>query len=183
MLCCVYHKGCPDFRIGSVALPTFFLPPGKRLICNPDIPPLNLKELCSSLRAGLPSGEGRGHSDDQTAADMGKVPWASAHGESDEKEEEERSRDLCVGPTKKRKTSSKTRTKPPESASHPRDHHEEIGAGSREGSLSSSSSWNQVPESAYDLLHACLDLNLFTRITAEQALSHKLFRTPEKPNR
>ena len=33
-------------------------------------------------------------------------------------------------------------------------------------------SWENVPESAYELLYRCLDLNPATRITADQALSH-----------
>lgn len=37
---------------------------------------------------------------------------------------------------------------------------------------SNTSSWENVPESAYELLNRCLDLNPATRITAEQALSH-----------
>ena len=40
------------------------------------------------------------------------------------------------------------------------------------GSGSDSDSWNQVPDSAYDLLYRCLDLNPATRITAELALQH-----------
>ena len=40
------------------------------------------------------------------------------------------------------------------------------------GSESDSESWNQVPDSAYDLLYKCLDLNPDTRITAELALQH-----------
>lgn len=32
-----------------------------------------------------------------------------------------------------------------------------------------------VPDSAYDLLERLLDLNPFTRITAEEALKHKFF--------
>ena len=40
------------------------------------------------------------------------------------------------------------------------------------GCGSDSDSWNQVPDSAYDLLHRCLDLNPATRITANLALQH-----------
>ena len=42
----------------------------------------------------------------------------------------------------------------------------------RGGSGSESDSWKQVPECAYDLLYRCLDLNPATRITAELALQH-----------
>ncbi|KAL5015720.1 hypothetical protein ScPMuIL_005309 [Solemya velum] len=40
---------------------------------------------------------------------------------------------------------------------------------------SSVSSWNSVPESAFDLLKRLLDLNPYTRITAEEAVSHPFF--------
>ena len=46
------------------------------------------------------------------------------------------------------------------------------GCDSDGGSGSDSDSWNQVPDSAYDLLHRCLDLNPATRITADLALQH-----------
>ena len=50
----------------------------------------------------------------------------------------------------------------------------ETGSGydSEGGSGSDSESWNQVPDSAYNLLYRCLDLNPATRITAELALQH-----------
>ena len=35
-----------------------------------------------------------------------------------------------------------------------------------------SCSWNQVPDSAYDLLGHCLDLDPWSRLTAKQALQH-----------
>ena len=40
------------------------------------------------------------------------------------------------------------------------------------GSGSDSDSWDQIPDSAYDLLYRCLDLNPATRITADLALQH-----------
>lgn len=45
--------------------------------------------------------------------------------------------------------------------------HESVG-----GSGLNFDSWNQVPDSAYDLLYRCLDLNPATRITADLALQH-----------
>ena len=37
-------------------------------------------------------------------------------------------------------------------------------------------SWENVPDSAYDLLYRCLELNPLQRITAEQALLHPFFQ-------
>ena len=41
--------------------------------------------------------------------------------------------------------------------------------------LATSGGWNDVPEAAYDLLRRLLDLNPFTRISAEQAMEHEFF--------
>ena len=38
-----------------------------------------------------------------------------------------------------------------------------------------SDSWDQVPDSVFDLLNQCLDLNPKNRTTAQQALSHSFF--------
>lgn len=42
-------------------------------------------------------------------------------------------------------------------------------------SAEAEASWRHVPDSAYDLLSRLLDLNPFTRITAEEALKHPFF--------
>ena len=38
-----------------------------------------------------------------------------------------------------------------------------------------SGGWDNVPLDAYDLLHRLLDLNPYTRITADEALKHPFF--------
>ncbi|KAH3796925.1 cell division cycle 7-related protein kinase-like [Dreissena polymorpha] len=44
----------------------------------------------------------------------------------------------------------------------------------------SEQSWRSVPDSAFDLLSRLLDLNPYTRITAEEALTHKFFSEMEE---
>lgn len=40
-------------------------------------------------------------------------------------------------------------------------------------------SWKNIPNSAFDLLEKLLDLNPYTRITAEEALRHPFFQEME----
>lgn len=40
-------------------------------------------------------------------------------------------------------------------------------------------SWANIPDSAYDLLKKLLDMNPFTRITADQALQHEFFSSSQ----
>lgn len=42
-------------------------------------------------------------------------------------------------------------------------------------SAEAESSWRHIPDSAFDLLSRLLDLNPFTRITAEEGLKHPFF--------
>ncbi|XP_041847310.1 cell division cycle 7-related protein kinase isoform X1 [Melanotaenia boesemani] len=56
-------------------------------------------------------------------------------------------------------------------------HPEDLSSNKRKcSSLTDGLGWDRVPDEAYDLLDQLLDLNPFTRITADQALQHALFR-------
>ena len=99
---------------------------GKELICEPEVQPVDLKQMCSSLRSSLK---------DKTSSS---------------------------NPSKKSKHCNGTVVSDGESPS------ELIEDPVTE-------SWDNVPDSVYDLLKLLLDLNPHTRITASQALSHSFF--------
>ena len=151
------------------------------MVCEPEVVPvMNLKTLCSTLRANSSS----------SSSTSRTVQSSSRRGE----------RDTQPAPPKRTKCSS-NREKgpgpsnnltppPPPRASIGRSPRKQslrdklISGGSTSGletgsgydgdggSGSDSEFWNQVPDSAYDLLYRCLDLNPATRITAELALQH-----------
>lgn len=89
---------------------TNFSFPGKHLLCHPGNKPVDLKVLCTKLRAG---------------------PAANQHAAQKE------------------------------------------GLSDKENEAFIS--WANIPDSAYDLLKKLLDMNPFTRITADQALQHEFF--------
>lgn len=47
-------------------------------------------------------------------------------------------------------------------------------------SVEAEQSWRHVPNFAFDLLEKLLDLNPYTRITAEEALKHQFFKDMEE---
>lgn len=126
---------------------------GKELVCVPEVPPTDLRLLCTSLRTGLST----------------QVPGRDESQPSPSKKSR-----LCNGDTNANAASpqfkSLLRTRSPR----------KIGCTTspktREGHdcspCSNPTSWRTVPDSVFLLLHRCLDLNPDTRITAEQALQH-----------
>ena len=121
-------------------------------MCVPEVPAMDLKKLCSTLRS---------------------TSSKSTHSRRD--------RETQPAPNKKAKRSCNTETtlngpnvrKSPRKLPQKEGNHYD-GEDCETGSVSTadSDSWNQVPDSAYDLLIKCLDLNPTTRITAELALQH-----------
>lgn len=93
---------------------TKFSFPGKHLLCHPGNKPVDLKVLCTKLRAG---------------------PAANQHAAQKE------------------------------------------GLSDKENEAFIS--WANIPDSAYDLLKKLLDMNPFTRITADQALQHEFFSSSQ----
>ena len=125
-------------------------------MCVPEVPAMDLKSLCSTLRS---------------------TSSRSAHSRRD--------RETQPAPNKRAKKSCNTDTtlngpnirKSPRKLSQKEGSHYDGGDSCRDCESDSrmatdSDSWNQVPDSAYDLLVKCLDLNPATRITAELALQH-----------
>ena len=139
-------------------------------MCVPDVQPINLKELCVRLRAPL------SHPRQSPDSDFEPSPVKKMR--------------LCNGesnPTDHRHSSSGS--KPP-NRKCPRRGTNPLGSDAfhtksdrSAGSLSSTNSssqestevqpsWDDLPDSAFNLLYRCLDLNPATRITADEALKH-----------
>ena len=138
---------------------------GKELICVPEVEPVDLRELCVRLRTPL-----------------------ILHRQSPDSDFEPspvKKKRLCNGdltPSDHRHSSSGTR--PPNRKCPRRSTNAMSNSVSHDKSEKSTvstsphfipevqDSWDNVPDSAFDLLYRCLDLNPATRITAEVALQH-----------
>ena len=144
---------------GYYSSPTPHPPPsGKTMICDPEVEPYDIKELCTSLRAAVMrcASHDLRHNSASDALREYEVVGQNGCGQAEDE----------PSPSKRRKLRSRTKSLDP---LPPHDD----GAGPQADT--DSDSWNQVPESAYELMKGCLDLNPFTRLTAEQALEHEFF--------
>lgn len=103
LMCNLFHGDCKS----SIY---FFLFTGKHLLCHPGNKPVDLKVLCTKLRAG---------------------------------------------PAAKHHCSQRDSISDKENAAL--------------------ASWSNVPDSAFDILRKLLDMNPYTRISADQALQHEFF--------
>lgn len=144
---------------------------GKELVCVPDVPPINLKELCIRLRAPL-----NHHSRQSPDSDFEPSPVKKmrlCNGESKPNDH----RHSSSGPKPpSRKYPRRGVNAPASDASHSRTDRC-TGSFPSTNSLSQEStevqpSWENIPDSAFNLLYRCLDLTPTTRITAEEALQH-----------
>ena len=137
---------------------------GKELVCVPETPQVDLKKLCQSLRTSLH------RSSDSESFKSPSKRLRLCNGESVTPDNQPSKYSTPLTSSARRKGSKKSnvatsKTTPVRSPKPTKevDSYKEP---------SSSSGWENVPESAYELLNRCLDLNPSTRITAEQALSH-----------
>uniref|UniRef100_A0A8C4QUZ9 non-specific serine/threonine protein kinase n=1 Tax=Eptatretus burgeri TaxID=7764 RepID=A0A8C4QUZ9_EPTBU len=103
---------------------------GKALLCSMDCPPVQLRMLCESLRAGKQQNL-------RSDSESGKPPSKRARMEDFPAQPEEQTTESAAG------------------------------------------GWNSVPDSAFNLLDRLLELNPHLRITAEAALQHEFFSTPQ----
>ena len=150
---------------------------GKELVCVPEVHQVNLKHLCQSLRFSThqPS-----HSEDCQGPAKKVRLCNGAPGTPNEGVERH---STAVRSSGRRKDSAHlsavtSNTSPGRSPKGrgrksreegEQESHADLGTN---GKTNVEESWDNVPESAYELLYRCLDLNPVTRITAEQALSH-----------
>ena len=143
---------------------------GKELTTSPEIPACNLRTLCQSLRASLVSQD---HCETRHSpvnhVDI-RSPDAAKPGSCTD--------DLLMTCSKRLKLDEDTPTKPngtPTTIAQ-QCSKESVHSGCHGSSAGhvhcTIAVWGEVPQSAYDLLHRCLDLDPFTRITATEALKH-----------
>ena len=147
-------------------------------MCEPEvIPVMDLKTLCSTLRANkstssstsrtTQSSSRRGERDTQPAS-----PKRTKRSSNREKELDSPSRTTSLPPRATVRRSPRKQSLRDKLISGVSSSSAGSGNDSDGGSGSDSESWNKIPDSAYDLLYRCLDLNPATRITAELALQH-----------
>ena len=117
---------------------------------------MDLKSLCSTLRGNLSRTA-------QTRKDRDTQPAPNKRSK--------RSSNTEPGNRPKIRRSPRKESQRGKSLNRNHDSDEDLCKGGC-GSVSNSDSWNQVPDSAYELLYRCLDFNPATRITAELALQH-----------
>ena len=162
-------------------------------MCEPEVVPvMDLKALCSTLRASLSSSSSSSLSSTSKPAQLGgrrgerdiqPTPPKRTKRSSNREREHGPSHNLTSPPPPPASARASTRSSPRiqslrgkliSSCGGVAASGLESGSGhdSDGGSGSDSDSWDQIPDSAYDLLYRCLDLNPATRITADLALQH-----------
>ena len=125
---------------------------GKSMLYKPTLPPLNLKRLCEGIREADTITTSSGEEDTTSEQVYQRTDERDSPSPVDE-------------PQVKKKRQIKTEPEPISCC---------------DSKKSCVCSWNQVPESAYDLLNKCLDLNPHLRIDAGQALCHSFLTERHK---
>lgn len=100
---------------------------GKELVCGQQIEPVDLRELCRTLRRMLHTHLQQQHKHQQSSRSCNK---------------------------------------------HPTDIPQPVSVCSNMNVLEVTKSWQSLPDSAYDLLYRCLEMNPAKRVTALDALQH-----------
>ena len=136
-------------------------------MCGQHIEPVNLKELCKKLRNMLyqqPAQEK--HSQElpskKSRLNNGEISTA-AHCRY-----ELRSPQRRKSPRKFVQASPMSNPKSPTIPSTTKSHGQAVG----KEACNLAALWERIPDSAFDLLYKCLELNPSERITAEEALQH-----------
>lgn len=138
---------------------------GKELVCVPEVEPLNLRELCVRLRAPLSLHRQSSDGDFELSPVKKKRPCNGDLTPSDHKH-------LSSGTRPpNRKFPKRITTTMSNSVSHSKSDRSTASINPH-FIPEVQESWDNVPDSAFDLLYRCLDLNPATRITAEVALQH-----------
>ena len=118
----------------------------------PEVPPTNLRLLCTTLRATL---LGRDVDNDSEPSPSKKSKLCNGDANVDSAK--------FKSPLRTRRSPRKLGCNSPKlRAVH----------GSSQSQCRDPNSWDAAPDSVFHLLYRCLDLNPETRITAEQALQH-----------
>lgn len=144
---------------------------GKELSTSPEIPPCNMRTLCQSLRASLVN---KDLCDTRPASSIDTRPPVVAPVLSDDNHMT-CSKRLKLGvddtPTKVNSYAPIVTQKCLMVDGH-NCHGSSTAYPVQDGRSIAVTSWGEVPQSMYDLLHRCLDLDPSTRITASEALKH-----------
>ena len=154
-----------------------FVVAGKSLICEPEVVPvMDLKTLCSTLRtnsSSLSSRTGQFNSKQGEKEALPAPPKRTKHLSDREKELTPSSNSTLLLPsTNVRRSPRKQLSKDRLLSGGSSGCDDSSRCESNCASQSDSDSWNRIPDSAYDLLYKCLNLNPATRISAELALQH-----------
>ena len=150
---------------------------GKELVVVPEVPRVNLPELCSTLRESLPP----------PSSSSPPPPPPPSSNSSSRSETHHPPLKRARLPDSPEKAPLIQHTPPTHSSKHCLRTSPQVRRSPRKLKSSSSStvglssppcccadgiSWKNVPHSVYDLLSKCLDLNPKTRMSADQALKH-----------
>ena len=151
--------------------------PGKEIVCVPEVPPTDLRALCSSLRATLAQNQDSSANGDELAYPSSVKKSRLCNGGEITNPPKCSNSDIVSSRDLRTRNSIHRGLSNSQHIGYNLSHQTEPQA--RVESLHTSTSmtdvlhsWENIPDSVYDLLNRCLDLNPLTRISAEMALQH-----------